>query len=93
MNATLIKGPNCRACDEFLPILQSVAKRHGFYVQVVDAQDEPILVQKFKIRSVPTTIFYCNGTAQTIVGKVSAERLESLIKTWGEDDQSAIRVG
>lgn len=83
MNATLVKGPNCRACDEFLQILQEAAKKHTFVIQVTNAEDEPELVKKFNIRSVPTTIIHCKGSIYTIVGKISPERLEKMFKNWG----------
>ena len=83
MNATLITGPNCAACKAFLPVIQKVAKRYGFYLQVSDAEKEPELVRKFGIQSIPTTIFYCNGKTNTVVGNVTEERLEKLFKQWG----------
>ena len=53
----------CSPCKTMEPIIESVANQFESKVKVIsiDAEDEPDLATKYKIRNVPTILYFKNG--------------------------------
>jgi len=53
----------CSPCKAMEPIIESVANQLGNKVKVmsIDVEDEPDLATKYKIRNVPTILYFKNG--------------------------------
>ena len=53
----------CGPCKTMEPIIESVANQLGNKVKVmsIDVEDEPDLATKYKIRNVPTILYFKNG--------------------------------
>ena len=53
----------CSPCKTMEPIIESVANQLGNKVKVmsIDVEDEPDLATKYKIRNVPTILYFKNG--------------------------------
>lgn len=53
----------CSPCKTMEPIIESVANQLGNKAKVmsIDVEDEPDLATKYKIRNVPTILYFKNG--------------------------------
>ena len=53
----------CSPCKTMEPIIESVANQLGNKVKMmsIDVEDEPDLATKYKIRNVPTILYFKNG--------------------------------
>lgn len=51
-------GPECKPCDQIDPILEKYSKRTGFIVLKINVNNNPKLTIKYKIRGLPTLLFF-----------------------------------
>ena len=67
----------CGACAAMEPVLGVVAKQTGVPVVVVNPRDDPVLIERFDVRSVPTLVLFEDGEAvdRLSEGFVGAERV------------------
>ena len=67
----------CGACAAMEPVLGVVAKQTGVPVVVVNPRDDPVLIERFDVRSVPTLVLFEDGEAvdRLAEGFVGAERV------------------
>ena len=76
-------APWCGPCRAFGPIFAAAAEQWGHEVGFgkIHADHEPTLVQRFKVRSIPTLLFLRQGKIVRFeVGVVSAERFEHQLR-------------
>lgn len=83
-------APWCGPCQMIGPVLAEIAKENGerFRITKVNVDDDPALMQRFGIRSVPALLFFSGGQLRNqIVGvvgkKVIVDQLAAL--TGGAD--------
>lgn len=70
----------CTACQITTPIIENVKKSHQVQVSTVDIDYDVSLVQKYNIKSIPTTIVLENGNEiKRYVGTITAIQLQQLI--------------
>ena len=50
----------CGPCKRTRPIVEDL-KKEGFEFQIIDADYEQLLVERFEIKSIPTFILFKNG--------------------------------
>lgn len=77
-------APWCGPCHQMAPVLDSFAQANGGKVTVfkVDADDNPKTAEKFKIRSLPTLIFFKNGIPDfTVPGTLTEASLQEKLDT------------
>jgi len=67
----------CGACAAMEPVLGVVTKQTGVPVVVVNPRDDPVLIERFDVRSVPTLVLFEDGEAvdRLAEGFVGAERV------------------
>ena len=66
-------APWCGPCRAVAPVLEEIARELGDRVTIgkVNVDDEPALAGRFGVRSIPTLMFFKDGTLQvTVVGAV-----------------------
>lgn len=80
-------APWCGPCKMIAPVLDEIAREGDgrFRIAKVNADEEPELMQRFKIRGIPTLLFFSEGELRhQIVGAVRKsvilEQLEALSK-------------
>jgi len=68
----------CGPCLAFGPTLEQFAEKHPeIKVCKVNVDDAPAIAQQFNVMSIPTVIFFKDGTAvETAVGSMPLEMLE-----------------
>ena len=70
----------CQPCKKVKPVVEAMEKE-GFEFQMIDADYEQILVEKFKVKSIPTFILLEDGRElNRITGAKTKEELEGFIK-------------
>ena len=70
----------CKPCKKVKPVVEAM-KKEGFEFQMIDADYEQILVEKFKVKSIPTFILLEDGRElDRITGAKTKEELERFIK-------------
>jgi thioredoxin-like negative regulator of GroEL len=67
----------CGACAAMEPVLGVVATETGVPVALVNPRDDPVLIEAYDIRSVPTLVLFEDGKAigRLADGFVGAERV------------------
>lgn len=75
----------CGACQEFAPIFRSASNRLSNYKFVeLDTANNPVVRQKYKIKTVPTLIFFVNGKeVARHSGFLTISQLGDLLKKLG----------
>lgn len=76
-------APWCGPCRAFAPIFASASEQWGEEVGFgkLHADHEPTLVRRFKVRSLPSILFFRNGKlVRAEVGVVSAERFDHQLR-------------
>jgi len=69
----------CGPCKTTRPIVEEM-KKEGFEFQIIDADYEQLLVERFEIKSVPTFILFENGKEiARISGAKTKKELENFI--------------
>jgi thioredoxin 1 len=81
-------APWCGPCHSMAPGLESFAEANNGRVKVfkLDVDDNPRIAERFKIRSVPTVVFFRDGEAVDVSPKALSEsdmqkKLDSLLKS------------
>lgn len=71
----------CGPCKMLTPIIEEVAaEAKGFQVYSVNADEEPELLERYGIRSIPTLIVFKDGAvAKQSVGLISKEQVLALL--------------
>jgi thioredoxin 1 len=79
-------APWCGPCQMIAPVLNEIAKEGAgrFRIAKVNVDDEPALMQRFDIRSIPALLFFSGGELRhQIAGatgkKVIADQLAALV--------------
>ncbi len=79
-------APWCGPCQMIAPVLHEIAREGAgrFRITKVNVDDEPDLMQRFKIRGIPALLFFHDGTLRHqiagVVGKkVIVDQLEALV--------------
>jgi thioredoxin len=75
-------APWCGPCKMIAPILDDIALRYAGKVKVtkLNVDEDASTAQRFSITSIPTLIFFRNGTiVDRITGAVSRNQLEARI--------------
>ncbi len=70
-------APWCGPCRAFGPVFASAAQEYGPWVGFgkLHADHEPSLVRRFKVRSIPSLLFFRNGKLVRVeVGVISSDR-------------------
>ena len=72
----------CSACAAMEPVLSVVTKETGVPVALVNPRDDPVLVERFDVRSVPTLVRFDDGEAigRLADGFVGAERVVEFLR-------------
>lgn len=72
----------CGPCKTYAPIFEKVVKEVGVEYENIDVdKDDTGLAAKYKVRSIPLTVFVNeDGTEIKEVGILSEEKLKQLIK-------------
>jgi thiol-disulfide isomerase/thioredoxin len=72
----------CGACAAMEPVLGGVAKETGVPVALVNPRDDPVLIERFDVRSVPTLVRFEDGEAvgRLAEGFVGAERVVEFLR-------------
>jgi thioredoxin-like negative regulator of GroEL len=82
----------CGVCASMEPVLSNVARAGGAAVGLVNPRDDPVLVDRFDVRSVPTLVLFADGepVARRSEGFVGADELVSWVdSTAGAGEASA----
>ena len=70
----------CQPCKKVKPVVEAM-KKEGFEFQMIDADYEQSLVERFKVSSIPTFILLEDGRElDRITGAKTKEELERFIK-------------
>ena len=71
----------CGVCASMEPVLSNVARASGAAVGLVNPRDDPVLVDRFDVRSVPTLVLFVDGepVARRSEGFVGADELVSWV--------------
>jgi len=72
----------CGACAAMEPVLGAVAKETGVPVALVNPRDDPVLIERFDVRSVPTLVRFEDGevVSRLAEGFVGAERVVEFLR-------------
>ena len=72
----------CGACAAMEPVLGVVARETGVPVALVNPRDDPALIERFDVRSVPTLVRFEDGEAvdRLAEGFVGAERVVEFLR-------------
>jgi thiol-disulfide isomerase/thioredoxin len=72
----------CTLCQSMEPVLGNVARATGIPVGLINPRDDPPLVERFRVGSVPLLILFENGepVARKAEGFVGADELEGFLE-------------
>jgi thioredoxin-like negative regulator of GroEL len=72
----------CGACAAMEPVLGVVARETGVPVALVNPRDDPVLIERFDVRSVPTLVRFEDGEAvdRLAEGFVGADRVIEFLR-------------
>ena len=75
----------CGICASQAPVLSAVARGTGARVVTCNPRDDPALVERFDVRSVPTFLLFRDGevVARRADGFVPADDLVALVESYG----------
>lgn len=77
-------SPTCGPCQMMTPIVSSMARQHvnAFIIAKVDTSKNQQIAAFFNIRSVPSFLFFKNGSLMdTLTGTVSKDVLEQKLRS------------
>ncbi|WP_159899983.1 thioredoxin family protein [Salinirussus salinus] len=80
----------CGVCASMEPVLGNVARASGAAVGLVNPRDDPVLVDRFDVRSVPTLVLFVDGepVARRSEGFVGADDLVSWVDSEGDTGEA-----
>ena len=72
----------CTICQSMEPVLGNVARATGVPVGLVNPRDDPPLVDRFRVQSVPLLVLFEDGepVARKAEGFVGADELEAFVE-------------
>jgi thiol-disulfide isomerase/thioredoxin len=72
----------CGACAAMEPVLGVVARETGVPVALVNPRDDPVLIERFDVRSVPTLVRFEDGetVGRLAEGFVGADRVIEFLR-------------
>jgi thioredoxin-like negative regulator of GroEL len=72
----------CTLCQSMVPVLGNVARATGVPVGLVNPRDDPPLVERFQVQSVPLLVLFEDGepVARKAEGFVGADELEGFVE-------------
>jgi thioredoxin-like negative regulator of GroEL len=72
----------CGACASMEPVLSIVARETGVPVVLVNPRDDPVLIDRFDIQSVPTLVLFERGAEvkRLAEGFVDAEQVVEFVE-------------
>jgi thioredoxin 1 len=72
----------CGACASMEPVLSIAARETGVPVVLVNPRDDPVLIERYDVRSVPTLVLFERGAEveRLADGFVGAERLIEFVE-------------
>lgn len=76
----------CGICASMEPVLTNVAREIDGVVATVNPRDDPVLVERFDVRSVPTFVLFVDGdpVADRADGYVDHDELLAWVDAGGE---------
>jgi thioredoxin 1 len=78
-------APSCIPCRALLTILGELEKIYGEMVNFfkLNVDENPIMTSRYRIRSLPTIIFFEEGEAvEQLTGMVGRRKIEKVMKTF-----------
>ena len=71
----------CQPCKQLTPIMKSIVSGNSnINYQIIDVDNDPILAQKYGVRSVPFVVFEKNGIiVDQVIGSMSKSYYESIL--------------
>lgn len=71
----------CQPCKQLTPIMKSIVSNNSnINYQIIDVDNDPVIAQKYGVRSVPFVVFEKNGIIrEQIVGLMSKSYYESVL--------------
>ncbi|SDE91923.1 thioredoxin family protein [Halorientalis regularis] len=71
----------CTLCQSMEPVLGNVARATGVPVGLVNPRDDPPLIDRFRVQSVPLLVLFDDGepVARKAEGFVGADELEAFV--------------
>ena len=76
----------CGPCKVLAKTLEEIKELPDVTIEKVDIEDKPELTDQYKVRSVPTLVFFKdNEMKATTVGAISKEKLMSIIDKLKEE--------
>lgn len=76
----------CGPCKVLSKTLEEIKELPDVTIEKVDIEDNPELTEQYKVRSVPTLVFFKNDEMKaTTVGAISKEKLMSIIDKLKEE--------
>lgn len=78
-------APWCNPCKAIAPILESIARKHDRKLRIVkvNTDNNPRLLTAYKVRGIPTLLFFSNGKlVDRHFGMLSAELLEQKVSAF-----------
>ncbi|RKP57614.1 thioredoxin family protein [Pararobbsia silviterrae] len=87
-------APWCGPCKALKPHLDTLDAKVGERLRIVkiNIDEEPVLAQRFQVRSVPTLVFLRDGAEEGRLVGTTTMRLNAMVERWiGEDRIDAAR--
>ena len=81
----------CGICASMEPVLSNVARASGAAVALVNPRDDPPLVERFEVRSVPLLVLFVDGEAADHQWRVAGESGIALVVTGKGSTMAAAR--
>ena len=82
MNIIYVSAPWCGPCKMMKPVFNKFVEENQsrFTSEIVDADSNRELMEKYNVRNIPTFIFEQNGeVVEKIVGVIPATKLEEIV--------------
>jgi thioredoxin 1 len=73
----------CPPCKTMEPIIEALAKDYsGFVFAKLNCDEEPAIARQFHVSSIPTFIFFKNGSpVKQVIGAVGRDPIEKIMKS------------
>jgi thioredoxin 1 len=79
-SVVMVYSPSCGPCKTMMPVIQQV-QAEGYRIRTVNARSEPTLAKQWKVRAVPTFIYFKDGQEKyRSVGGMSQKELREFCR-------------